>query len=189
MEKINLGPNINIYPMPVVIVGCEVNAKANFSTISWVTRVNFVPPLFAVSINKKHLTPEGIKKNKAFSINIPSKEMVELVDYCGLKSGRAGKKSLQFEPFYGPTQFAPMAKECPVNIDCKLIKAIEFPTNTLFIGEAVESYSSTKFMTDGTPDLKKIEPLLFTMPDNKYWDTGEWIGNAWSDGRIVSPDN
>lgn len=188
MEKIDLGKNINIYPMPVVIVGCEVDYKANFSTISWVSKVNYKPPLFAVSINNKHLSPIGIKKSKTFSINIPSKNLLELVDFCGMESGRVVNKYKKFEPFYGPSRTAPMIRECPLNIDCKLYQIIELPTNTLFIGEAVESYSSKKFLTDGQPDLKKIDPILLTMPDNRYWQTGDWIGNAWQEGRIIDPD-
>lgn len=39
--------------------------------------------------------------------------------------------------------------------------------------------------TDGKPDIKKINPSLLTMPDNKYWSIGEYVGKAWSAGTSL----
>jgi hypothetical protein len=60
---------------------------------------------------------------------------------------------------------------------------VSFPTNEFFIGEIVESYTEEQYMTDGKPDIKKINPLLLTMPDNRYWVVGDHTGNAWSIGK------
>jgi hypothetical protein len=38
-------------------------------------------------------------------------------------------------------------------------------------------------MTDGNPDIKKIDPLVLTMPDNSYWGIGEFIAKAWNVGK------
>ena len=40
-----------------------------------------------------------------------------------------------------------------------------------------------RFLTDGKLDVKKVDPLLLTMPDNNYWAVGERIGKAWSEGK------
>jgi hypothetical protein len=31
--------------------------------------------------------------------------------------------------------------------------------------------------------MKKIDPLLLTMPDNRYWTLGEYAGDAWNAGK------
>jgi hypothetical protein len=31
--------------------------------------------------------------------------------------------------------------------------------------------------------MKKINPLLLTIPDNQYWKVGEEAGKAWKIGR------
>jgi flavin reductase (DIM6/NTAB) family NADH-FMN oxidoreductase RutF len=147
------------------------------------SRVNFKPPMIAIAINKAHYTPKGIQENGAFSINIPGKSMVEVTDYCGLVSGRKVDKAVLFEIFYGELQGAPMIPECPLNMACKLVETVDLPSNHLFIGEIVGAYSGEQFMTDGNPDIKKINPLVLSMPDNSYCGVGELIAKAWNVGK------
>jgi flavin reductase (DIM6/NTAB) family NADH-FMN oxidoreductase RutF len=183
MEKVSLGTNAFIFPMPVVLVGTQAMGKANFMTVGWVSRVNASPPMIAVMINKAHYTLPFIVENGTFSINVPSAEMVDKVDYCGLVSGEKVDKSKLFDVFYGSLKTAPMIKECPLCIECRLVKALELPTNDIFIGEITSSYADERCLTDRKPDFKKVNPLLLTMPDNGYWTIGERAGNAWSDGK------
>ena len=43
MEKINIGSNAFVYPMPVSIVGAIVDGRPNFMAVGWVYRVNRTP--------------------------------------------------------------------------------------------------------------------------------------------------
>ena len=36
MSKVNLGANAYIYPMPVTLVGANVEGRANFLAVGWV---------------------------------------------------------------------------------------------------------------------------------------------------------
>ena len=53
----------------------------------WFFRVNVNPPMLGIGIKKAHDTSKDIKENGTFSVNIPSADMVDSVDYCGLVSG------------------------------------------------------------------------------------------------------
>ena len=181
MNRIPIGKNV-APPMPTTLVGAVVEGKANFMAVAWVSRVNTKPPMIAIAVNKERHTRKGIVENKTFSVCIPSVEMEELTDYCGVVSGRDVDKSQLFEVFYGELGTAPMIAECPVNIECKLSQIVELPTHGLFIGEIVEAYSEDRFLTDGKPDIKKTNPFLLTLPDRKYWAFGEQVGLAWKDG-------
>ena len=88
MEKVKLGPQTLLYPMPAVLVGSKVAEKPNFMTLAWLTRVNMKPTMWGITMNKKHYTAVGIKQNNSFSINIPKAEMIEKTDFCGIISGR-----------------------------------------------------------------------------------------------------
>ena len=66
---------------------------------------------------------------------------------------------------------------------CRLYDEIRLPFNTLFVGEIVEVYSEERYLTDGNPDIKKINPFTLTMPDNNYWEVGNNAGKAWSTGK------
>jgi len=181
MDKIPVSPDFFI-PMPVVLVGTQVKRKANFMTVGWCSRANANPPMISCSINKVHFTHEGIRENRTFSVNIPSSSLLEKTDYCGLVSGAKVDKSKVFEVFYGTLKTAPMISECPVTMECRLVQAIDLPTNTLFIGEIVGAFADGEIWKDKKPDFRFINPLLLTMPDNTYWTLGKAVGKAWKAG-------
>ncbi len=183
MAKVNLSPNVFIYPMPVTLVGANVAGRANFLAVGWVTRVNMKPPLVGVALNQAHFTPAGIRENKTFSVNFPGAHLMEKTDYCGLVSGKNTDKSGVFEIFYGELGSAPMIEECALCLECRLTDVVGLMSNDLFIGEIVAAYAEAACLTDGKPDVRKINPLLLTMPDNRYWTIGEAAGRAWSAGK------
>jgi flavin reductase (DIM6/NTAB) family NADH-FMN oxidoreductase RutF len=183
MNKITIDRNSFVYPMPMALVGSVVDGKANFMAVGWVSRVNFNPPMIAVALGKFHYTNMGIHKNKAFSVNIPGIDLMEKVDYCGLVSGEKVDKSKLFDVFYGNLSAVPMIRECPLCMECILFNAVDMPSNTLFVGEIINTYSEECYLTDGKPDIKKMNPFTLTMPDNNYWKVGENAGKAWSIGK------
>ncbi len=140
--------------------------------------------MIEITLGKRHYTNTGIKENGTFSVNIPSEEMVTVTDYCGIVSGKDIDKSPLFETFYGRLKTAPMIRECPINLECKLVQTLEFSgMNEIFIGEIVEAYAEEKYLTNGLPDIKKVKPIIFSMHDNNYWKIGEHLGRAWSIGK------
>lgn len=76
-----------------------------------------------------------------------------------------------------------MIRECPLSVECRLASSMKNATNTFYIGEIVASYCDEKCLTGCKPDIKKMNPLLLTMPDNRYWTVGEYAGDAWSAGK------
>ncbi len=183
MKKVDIGTNTFVFPMPVTLLGSQVNAKPNFMALGWLTRVNANPPMIGVGVGRHHYTIKGIEEAKTFSINFPSADMMEVTDYCGILSGEKVDKGGLFDVFYGKLKTAPMIEECPLCMECKLIQTIEFPTNTFFIGEILGAYANEGCLTEGRPDIKKMDPLLLTMPDNRYWKVGDYAGKAWGSGK------
>jgi flavin reductase (DIM6/NTAB) family NADH-FMN oxidoreductase RutF len=169
--------------MPVTLVGTLVGVKVNFMAVAWVNRMNNKPPIWGAGINKNHLTIKGIQEQRAFSINFPSAEMIERTDFCGLGSGKKIDKSKVFNVFYGELENAPMIEECPLAIECKLHDTVDLGTNILVLGEVIGAYTEDMYLTDGKLDLKKINPVVLTMPDNRYWTVGEYLAKAWNVGK------
>ncbi len=110
-------------------------------------------------------------------------EMVKETDYCGIVSGKKVDKAKLFETFYGNLETAPMIKGCPINMECKLIKTVDFPNHDVFVGEVVETYCDERYLTDGIVDFSKIQPILFVMNDRSYWKLGERFAKAWNIGN------
>jgi flavin reductase (DIM6/NTAB) family NADH-FMN oxidoreductase RutF len=177
-----------MYPMTTVLVGATVDGKPNFLTVVWFSMVNFEPPTIAVVLNKEHYTNKGINDNREFSVNFPSSEMIEAVDYCSVVSGFEKDKSKLFNTYYGTLKTAPLIKECPIAVSCMLTKKVALSTHELFIGEIIETRSKEKYLTNGVLDITKIDPVLYTMYDNQYWRLGNDIGKAMHIGKRYEPD-
>jgi len=182
--KIKLGGMNVLYPTPTVLVGAIVDDKPNFLTIAHVGIVNHAQPfLISMSLGKVHYTNAGIKENEAFSVNLPSENLVVKTDYVGMVSGKKIDKSGVFEIFYGELAKAPMIEDCSLNMECKLYDVYDTPTHDLFIGEIVETYAEESILTDGKVDIAKVKPLLFDMSSIKYWSLGEPIAGCWNVGK------
>jgi flavin reductase (DIM6/NTAB) family NADH-FMN oxidoreductase RutF len=149
--------------------------------------VNFKPPIVACSLNPTHYTCDGISENSTFSLNLPSPEMVEATDWCGIKSGKKTDKSQIFETFTGELETAPMIEACRLTAECRVLKTVPFDVDTVFFGEVVSAYIDDTAIVDDAPDWEKINPLLFTFPDKGYWQLGSRIADAWSVGKDFKP--
>jgi len=181
MEKITLGPMPYMCVMPAMLVGANVREKPNYMTAAWATVACMVPPMVCVAINKARYTAKGIEENGTFSLNVPSAEQVVETDHCGLVSGAQEDKSGVFRSFYGKLKTAPLAEECPVNIECRLFSSVDCGSHQLVIGEVVEIHADKSCMTDGKPDIAKIHPMVYTQA--AYYTVGKTVESAFSAGR------
>ena len=186
MAKTKIDCNVSIYPMPVVLAGAVVQEKANFLAIGWIARVNYQPPMVAMSLGKRHYTNSGIREHREFSVNFPGVTLLEKTDYCGLVSGKNVDKSKLFKIFYGELKTAPMIEECPVNMECRLVKNVDFPSHDIFMGEVVAAYCDESVLNEEEKlDYTILKPILFTMHDAGYWKLGERFADAWSVGKSL----
>ena len=181
MDKITIGPVAYMSIMPTVIVGANVKGKANYMTAGAATVACMAPPMVCVALNKVRYTVKGIEENKTFSLNIPSIRHVADADYCGIVSGALEDKSMVYTTFYGKLKTAPLAGECPVNIECRLFKAVDCGSHLLHIGEVIEVHADKACITDGKPDVTKFDPIVYAQAT--YFDLGKPIGKAFSAGK------
>lgn len=186
-NKVDLGPKVASYPMPMSLIGANVNGKANFLAAAWYTSLSYNPPRVAVALNKTHYTNQGIKTNKTFSLNIPSEDLLKATDYCGIVTGAKTDKSDIFAVFYGKLETAPMISECPVSFECKLEKVIDNSSHELFIGEIVSTFTEEKYLTNDLIDLKKIKPFMLSFQDQRYFGLGTLKGKAWRESKNTNP--
>ncbi len=179
--KIELGSKNCLYPMPTVLVGALVDKKPNYLAIAHVGIMDLES--VSLGMNKRHYTNAGIRTNKTFSINIPSTTMVKETDYCGLVSGKDSKKADLFKTFYGKLKTAPMIEQCVINMECELIKTVDFPNHDIFIGKITNTFCEETVLTDGDVDFEKVQPILFAMNDQSYYSIGKKFAKAWSVGK------
>jgi flavin reductase (DIM6/NTAB) family NADH-FMN oxidoreductase RutF len=169
--------------MAVTLLGAVASGKPNFMALGWLSRVNASPPLLGIGVGRHHYTVKGIEESRTFGISYPTAAMMEVADYCGITSGARADKSGLFEVFYGELKTAPMIASCPLCLECRLVDSHEYATNTWYVGEIVGAYANGEVLTGGRVDIRKMDPLMLTMPDNSYWTVGAYAGKAWGAGK------
>ena len=58
MEKINIGNNVFLLPMPMVLVGSRIKGRPNFMAVVWVNRVKKTHKHMRVALGEE-INPEG----------------------------------------------------------------------------------------------------------------------------------
>lgn len=190
MGKILMGPQTLIYPMPVLLVGSNVNNKPNFMAVAWGGIANGEPPMISVAIRRTRHTLKGIRQNSTFSVNIPSSDMVREADYCGITSGSKVNKVdvCRFKVFYGKLGNAPLIEQCPINLECKVMNTLDLGSHALVIGRIEETHVSESCLTDDKLDVNKIKPMTYIMsPATQYQALGEVLAKAFSIGNRLKP--
>lgn len=153
-------PSVAWFPAPVVLVSCSDGKmeNKNIITIAWTGVLCSRPPLISVSIRPTRFSHELLSDSKEFVVNIPTSEQIEEAKLCGSKSGRATNKwkTCGFTPEKATKVSAPLIKECPINIECKVVKTLpDMGTHTIFIGEVqaihVDPQAAPKSVLDVVP--------------------------------------
>lgn len=186
MSKVKLGPQTLVYPQPAFLIGADVNKKPNFLAVAWGGVACGSPPMVSVTIRHNRYTLNGIKQNMAFSLNVTSRSYAVETDYCGIISGSRTDKVMDcgFRVFYGDLTGTPMIEQYPVNLECKVVHILDLGSHYLVIGEVIETHVSEDCLTDGEPDVSKIQPIAYIEGQpGDYYCMGENIGKAFRIGK------
>ena len=76
-----------------------------------------------------------------------------------------------------------MIEPCPVNLECRLVRTLRFQEKDLFLGEIEAIYAEEKCWSGKKLEMKKIDPLLYSTSDKKYFRVGKEVGKAYRLGK------
>ena len=185
--KVRRGSYPLIYPIPICLLGAQVDGKPNYETIGNVGMVSFNPNLIMISSIKGHHTNQDVNEHGTFSINYPDAGMLAETDYCGMVSGKTKDKGNLFKTFYGVLETAPMIDECPVNLECRVVDTFQYGSNEVWIGQVVETYLDEGIAPKEPkkwPTLDQVNPFVYS-PPGTYWDLGKQIGRGYEVGKSI----
>jgi flavin reductase (DIM6/NTAB) family NADH-FMN oxidoreductase RutF len=191
MKKIKLGPSTQVCPLPVLLVGANVNNKPNFMAVAWGGIAGGTPPMISMAIRHNRHTMLGIQQNMTFSVNIPSVDLVSEADYCGIVSGARVDKAdvCRFKIFYGKLDTAPLIEECPINMECRVAHILSLGLHFLVVGSIEETHVSENCLTEGKPDIDKLRPLAYVeAPEKQYHSLGGVVARALYAGKALKEE-
>ena len=139
-EKLCWPGSTQLAPVPAVLAGCgdgSVRNPYNLITIGWCGMVCSEPPMLGIGVRPERFSFGLIRRTGEFTINLPSQEMTETVDYCGVVSGKAIDKFKErnLTPVPGSQVKAPIVAECPISLECRVNKTIELGSHWYFIAD------------------------------------------------------
>ena len=179
-KKVVEKPQRPVYPTPAALITCvDRDGKPNIITLGEVAMVSLKPTRVSVGMRPATYSNGLVKASGEFVVNFPTADMVDVVDFCGTRSGRNVDKFAETGLTPEPALHVkpPLIKECPVNLECKVIGVISLGSHDLFVGDALVMHAEEEILLNsdrGTVDPSK--GLIFAM--NGYWRFGEKIGEV-----------
>jgi len=124
--------------------------KANAMTIGWgLIGMLWGKPVFMVAVRPSRHTFKLLEETGEFTVNVPTKEMGEVLGYCGRISGRDEDKiktrGLATEE--GKFVNTPILPDCAVTYECRVIFKTEILSEKIPEDEAQKWYPNGDYHT------------------------------------------
>jgi len=170
-------PGTFIYPIPAVLVTSGNMKESNILTVAWTGIINTNPATVYISVRPERYSYNLIKQNKEFAINLTNEGLAYATDWCGVRSGSKYDKFKEMKLTKEKAQFikAPLIKESPVSIECRVIEERNFGTHTMFTAEVLSIDADEKYIDEkGAFDITKCDLVAYA--NGKYFELGEQVG-------------
>ena len=177
MGKITWKGGTFIYPLPAVMVSCGDMKNANIITVAWTGIINTNPAMCYISVRPERFLSGIIKKNKEFVINLTTKELAKITDWCGVKSGRDFDKfkEMGLTKEKATIVKAPMIAESPISVECKVDKIVPLGSHEMITAKIVAINVSDEFIDEkGAFDISKCGLMAYA--NGGYYPLGKKIG-------------
>jgi len=177
MSKKVWKPGTFIYPIPAVLVTTGDMKNSNILTIAWTGILNTNPATVYISVRPERYSYNIIKENKEFAINLTTKKLAYATDWCGVRSGAKFDKFKEMHLTKEKANFikAPLIKESPVSIECKVIEEKDMGSHTMFIAEVLSIDADEKYIDEkGAFDISKCDLIAYA--NGGYYSLGKKVG-------------
>lgn len=170
-------PGTFVYPIPAVLVSSGDMKNSNILTIAWTGIINTNPAIVYISVRPERFSYKLIKENKEFAINLTNEKLAYATDWCGVRSGAKYDKFKEMKLTKEKANFikAPLIKESPVSIECKVIEEKNYGSHTMFTAEVLSIDADEKYFDDkGAFDISKCDLIAYA--NGGYYKLGKKLG-------------
>lgn len=171
-------PGNMLYPLPAVMVSVtDGQGNDNIITVAWTGTICTNPPMVYISVRPSRYSYEMLKKTGEFVINLTTEELAFATDYCGVRSGRNVDKFKEVHLTKEPAQFvkAPMIKESPVSIECRVTEVKKLGSHHMFLAEVLAVHAQQEYIDKNNKfQLNKAKPIVYS--HGEYLGTGKSLG-------------
>ena len=175
MGKRQFKPGNMLYPVPAVMVSvADKEGNANIITVAWAGTVCTNPPMLTISVRPERYSYHMIQETGEF-VNLTTEELARATDYCGVRSGRDTDKwaDMGLTKEKASEVSAPLIRECPVNLECRVVRVDELGSHHMFLAQVVAVDEA--YMDEKDPfNLSAARPMAYS--HGRYYGLGECLG-------------
>ncbi len=179
MAKQEWKPGNMLYPLPAVMVSvADKDGNNNIITVAWTGTVCTNPPMLSISVRPERYSYHMIKETGEFVVNLTTESLAYATDYCGVRSGKDVDKfkEMKLNPEAASQVKAPLIKESPVNIECKVKEVFELGSHHMFLAEVVAVHVDESYLNEKNKfELSKAKPIVYS--HGEYYGIGKLLGN------------
>ena len=172
-------PGNFLYPVPCVMVSCaSPGKKPNIITVAWTGTICSDPPMLSISVRQERYSYEMIKESGEFVVNLTNRRLARAADFCGCRSGRDIDKFEECHLTPEPCAHiaAPMIRESPVSLECKVTGIIPLGSHDMFLAEIVGVQVDRRFLDhNGTFHMENAGLIAYS--HGKYYELGKILGS------------
>lgn len=167
-----------LYPVPAVMVSCcDRDGNTNILTAAWTGTVCSDPPMVYVSIRPERYSHHMIEETGEFVINLTTEKLAEATDFCGVRSGRDVDKWKICGLSRGKAAkvAAPVIRESPVNIECRVRQILRLGSHDMFLADVVAVDVDEQYLDKrGSLNLKAAGLMAYA--HGRYYTLGKQLG-------------
>lgn len=174
-----------LFPMPTYMIGTyNEDDSVDEMMMAWggICAENMV----ALNLEEDHKTVENLRRRGAFTLAVPGTDTLVESDYLGLVSGNKVPDKFARTGLHAEKSSrvdAPVVKEYPLTLECRVVEMQEQPYGLRVLGEIVNVLAREDILDEaGKIDGGKIGAFLFDQVRFDYYKVGEICGKAWHSG-------
>jgi len=186
MARKNFGAKPFTYPQPVLIIAAYGdNDVPSAMNAAWGGISDYKE--ITMDLSKGHKTVKDLRARGAFTVSMGTLSQLVACDYVGVVSGNTVPDKVARAGWHVEKSAfvdAPLIKELPLALECKLISYDE--ETGILKGEIVNVSADECILDgDGKLDVTKLQPITFDPFNNKYVVLGETVGDAFKAGLAL----
>ena len=177
-------PGNMLYPLPAVMVStADTKGEDNIITVAWTGTVCTDPAMLYISVRPERYSYHMLRESGEFVVNLTTEKLAKATDWCGVRSGRDTDKWKEMRLTRGKAEkltYAPLIKESPVNLECKVTEVKELGSHHMFLADVLAVQVDEAYMKkSGKFELNSTGLIAYS--HGEYFSLGKSKGRfGWS---------
>lgn len=166
-----------LYPLPAVMVSVtDGKGQDDIITVAWTGTICTNPPMVYISVRPSRFSHHMLMETGEFVINLTTEKLTRATDYCGVRSGRDVDKFKETGLTREKAEFvkAPMIKESPVSIECRVTEVKKLGSHDMFLAEVLAVHADEEYMTKTTALILTVHVRWYILMENILVSERNW---------------